>query len=230
MATRSIRNDRDRLVTIMVAPLMTCSARLPVYTLLIAAFVPPTTVWGGLSLQALAMFGLFLSGIVSAFIVAWVIRLAGGKRSQSAFMLEMPSYRAPYWKYVFSSIWQRMKSFLQRAGSIILISSVAIWFLSSYPERPEGLKEPAITYSYAGKIGHFLEPIVAPIGFDWRIATGLIPGLAAREVMVSALATVFAIEAAEDEEAQLKSLEEQVKRVWPPATGFSLLAWYVFAP
>lgn len=230
MAARSIRGDRDRLITIMVAPLMTCSARLPVYTLLIGAFVADTTVLG-FNLQGLAMFSLFVVGIISAFLVAWVTRLLGGKRSASCFMLEMPAYRAPYWKYVFTSIWMRSKAFLQRAGTLILASSIAIWILSNYPKAPEDRGDrPAITYSFAGIIGDALEPIVRPIGFDWRIAAGLIPGMAAREVMVSSLATVFAVETNDDEEAQMKSLEEHVRGAWAPATGFSLLAWYIFAP
>jgi ferrous iron transport protein B len=230
MATRSIRNERDRLLTIMIAPLMACSARLPVYTLLIGAFVPSKSAFLGFNMQALAMFALFIVGVISAFVVAWVSRITGTARSASFFMLEMPSYRAPYWRYIFVSIWHRVLSFVKRAGTIILGSSVIIWVLSTYPKPPTGSQEPAITYSYAGIIGKTLEPIVAPIGFDWRIATSLIPGLAAREVMVSALATVFAVEAAGDEALEMTSLETKIRAAWAPATGFSLLAWYVFAP
>lgn len=230
MAARTIRSDRDRLVTILVAPLMTCSARLPVYTLLVSAFVPETKVWGLVDARALTMFGLFAMGVVSAFVVAWIARIAGGKRSQSLFLLEMPSYRMPQWKYIFTSIWLRTKAFLHRAGTIILVSSIAIWILSSFPKPPAGATEPAIDYSIAGRLGHALEPLVAPIGFDWRIATGLIPGMAAREVMVSSLATVFAIEAGDNEELQANSLREKIIAAWPPATGFALIAWYIYAP
>jgi ferrous iron transport protein B len=230
MATRSIRNDRDRLLTIMVAPLMTCSARLPVYTLLIAAFVPSYAVFGLFNSQALAMLALFMIGIASAFVVALVSRIVGGRRQASPFMLEMPTYRMPHWRYIAMSVWLRILAFLQRAGTIILASSVAIWVLSTYPKPPADFDKPAIEYSLAGRLGRSLEPLVAPIGFDWRIATSLIPGLAAREVMVSSLATVFAIEAAGDEEAQAKSLTERIQSVWAPATGFALIAWYIFAP
>ncbi|MCX6116686.1 MAG: ferrous iron transport protein B [Proteobacteria bacterium] len=230
MATRSIRSERDRLVTMMVAPLITCSARLPVYTLLISAFVPVTLVWGFVDSRALTMMFLFAISLVSAFAVALVTKFFGDKKHVSTFMLELPSYRMPQWSYIGTAIWLRVKAFLQRAGTIILASSIAIWILSTYPKAPEGATEPGITYSFAGKIGTSLEPLVSPIGFDWRIATSLIPGLAAREVMVSSLATVFAVEASADEEAQAKSLEEKVKLAWPAATGFALIAWYVFAP
>ena len=230
MATRTIRNDRDRLITILVAPLMTCSARLPVYTLLVSAFVPATIVFWGIDARALTMFGLFAIAVVTAFLVAWVSRIAGGRRSQSLFLLEMPSYRMPQWKYIFTSIWLRTKAFLYRAGTIILASSVLIWVLSSFPKPPEGATDPAINYSVAGRLGHLMEPIVKPIGFDWRIATGLIPGMAAREVMVSALGTVFAVEASDNEEKQTESLKEKIIAAWPPATGFALIAWYIYAP
>lgn len=230
MATRTIRNDRDRLITILVAPLMTCSARLPVYTLLVSAFVPATVVFWGIDARALTMFGLFAVAVVTAFLVAWISRIAGGRRSQSVFLLEMPSYRMPQWRYIFTSIWLRTKAFLYRAGTIILASSILIWVLSSYPKPPEGATDPAIDYSVAGRLGHALKPLVKPIGFDWRIATGLIPGMAAREVMVSALATVFAVEASDNEETQTNSLKEKIIAAWPPATGFALIAWYIYAP
>lgn len=230
MATRTIRNDRDRLITILVAPLMTCSARLPVYTLLVSAFVPPVIVFWGIDARAVTMFGLFAVSVVSAFFVAWIARIAGGKRSQSLFLLEMPSYRMPQWKYIFTAIWLRTKAFLYRAGTIILASSVLIWVLSSFPRPPTNATDPAINYSIAGRLGHFMEPLVKPIGFDWRIATGLIPGMAAREVMVSSLATVFAVESGDNEDAQTNSLREKIMAVWPPATGFALIAWYIYAP
>jgi ferrous iron transport protein B len=229
MATRTIKNERDRLVTMMVAPLMTCSARLPVYTLLVAAFVPTSLVFGLINMQTLAMLGLFLIGIASAFAVALVTKITGSRRCSSPLMLELPSYRWPSLRYLSISVWTRVIAFLKRAGTIILASSVLIWALSTFPKAPEGFDRPAIEYSYAGRIGKAIEPLVAPIGFDWRIATSLVPGMAAREVMVSSLATVFAVEAA-DEGAQIEGLTERIKAQWPLATGLSLLAWYIFAP
>ena len=151
-------------------------------------------------------------------------------RAQSPFMLELPAYRWPHWRYVGTSIWLRVVAFLKRAGTIILGLSVALWFLSSYPKAPIGATEPAISYSAAAAIGHFLEPLVSPVGFDWRIATGLVPGFAAREVMVSSLATVFAVEQTDNEEQTAKSLSHKLVETWTPATGFALIAWYVFAP
>lgn len=230
MATRTILDDRDRLTTILVAPLITCSARLPVYTLLVSAFVPEKDGPLGINSQAWVMFGLFVAGVLSAFAAAFVIKLFGKRGIQTPFMLELPAYRWPHWRYVGTSMWLRVVSFLQRAGTVILGLSVAIWFLSSYPKPPKDADQPAIHYSAAAQIGHFIEPIVRPVGFDWRIATGLVPGFAAREVMVSALATVFAVEQSDNEEATALSLGQKLTQVWTPATGFALIAWYIFAP
>jgi ferrous iron transport protein B len=230
MATRTIRDDRDRLTTIMVAPLITCSARLPVYTLLISAFVPPVAGAFGISLQAWVMLALFVVGVLSVFAAASVTCLLSRGRGQSPFMLELPAYRWPHWRYVATSLWQRVLAFLRRAGTIILGLSVVLWVLSTYPRPPEGATDPAINYSAAARIGHFLEPLVRPVGFDWRIATGLVPGFAAREVMVSSLATVFAVEQSGDDDQTTKSLSGKLQTTWAPASGFSLLAWYVFAP
>ena len=230
MATRTIRDDRDRLTTIMVAPLITCSARLPVYTLLISAFIPDKAGAFGINHQAWAMFGLFVAGVVSAFLAALIIKLFGKRGGHTPFMLELPAYRWPHWRYVGTAMWLRVISFLQRAGTIILGLSIAIWLLSTYPSPPKDATEPPIHYSAAARIGHFIEPLVAPVGFDWRIATGLVPGFAAREVMVSSLATVFAVEASDNEEAVATSLGQKLANVWSPATGFALIAWYVYAP
>jgi ferrous iron transport protein B len=230
MATRTIRDDRDRLTTIMVAPLITCSARLPVYTLLVAAFVPSSAGALGINLQAWVMLGLFVAGVASAFAAASISKLLGKRGPASAFMLELPAYRWPHWRYVATSLWLRVVAFLERAGTIILGLSIALWFLSSYPRPPEGATNPAIYYSAAARIGHFIEPVVRPVGFDWRIATGLVPGFAAREVMVSSLATVFAVEASDDEEKANKSLTEKLQHTWSPATAYALIAWYIFAP
>lgn len=230
MATRTIRDDRDRLTTIMVAPLITCSARLPVYTLLVSAFVADEVGALGINQQAWVMFLLFVAGVASAFAAALVIKLLGKRGGPTPFMLELPAYRWPHWRYVGTAMWLRVVSFLQRAGTIILGLSVAIWLLSTFPKPPVDAAEPAIHYSAAARIGHFIEPIVRPVGFDWRIATGLVPGFAAREVMVSSLATVFAVEQSDDEEATATSLGQKLAKVWTPATGFALIAWYIFAP
>ena len=230
MATRTIRDDRDRLTTIMVAPLITCSARLPVYTLLVSAFVANQPGVFGINQQAWVMFGLFIAGVASAFIAALVIKLLGKRGGPTPFMLELPAYRWPHWRYVGTAMWLRVISFLQRAGTIILGLSIAIWLLSTFPKPPTDATEPAIHYSAAARIGHLIEPIVRPVGFDWRIATGLVPGFAAREVMVSSLATVFAVEQSDDEEATATSLSQKLTKVWSPATGFALIAWYIYAP
>ncbi|MEI6833835.1 MAG: ferrous iron transporter B [bacterium] len=230
MATRTIRDERDRITTILVAPLITCSARLPVYTLLVSAFVSADTAWFGIKTQAWVMFGLFLAGVASAFIAASVSQLLGRRKQQTAFMLELPSYRWPHWRYVGMALWHRALAFIQRAGTVILGLSVCLWFLSNYPKPPANPTEPAIHYSAAATIGRALEPLVRPIGFDWRIATGLVPGLAAREVMVSSLATVFAVEMTDDESGSEKSLKDKLRQTWPPATAFALIAWYIFAP
>lgn len=230
MATRTIRDDRDRLTTIMVAPLIPCSARLPVYTLLISAFVPPVVGNFGISLQAWVMLGLFITGVASTFAAASITKLLSRGRGQSPFMLELPAYRWPHWRYVAKALWQRVMAFIKRAGTLILTLSIVLWVLSTYPRAPEGATEPAINYSAAAKIGHFLEPLVTPVGFDWRIATGLVPGFAAREVMVSSLATVFAVEQSGDEDQTANSLASKLQTAWQPATGFALLAWYIFAP
>jgi len=228
MAARTIRNPRDRLLTIMISPLMTCSARLPVYVLLIGAFIPNTKLFGLFQLQGLTMFGLFLVAILSAMAVAFVLKSVALPGGRSPFLLDLPTYKLPQARYLLINLWQRAKAFLKRAGTLILGISMTLWVLATYPKPPEGAEEPAINYSLAGRIGHAIEPLVRPIGFDWRISTGLIPGFAAREVMVGALGTVFAVEDAEESGASL--LQGQIKAAWGLPTGLSLLAWYVFAP
>ncbi|MCC7440712.1 MAG: ferrous iron transport protein B [Bdellovibrionales bacterium] len=229
MATRTIENRRERMATMMVAPLMTCSARLPVYALLIAAFIPNRKVLGPFGLQGLTMFGLYALGVVSAMAVAWTLRLTALKGPQPHLLLELPTYKLPAWRNVLMGLAQRSWMFVRRAGTIILSLSIVIWFLASYPKSPEGAPGPAIQYSYAGRIGHAVEPVFRPIGFDWRISTGLIPGFAAREVMVGALATVYAVEA-EDEEKLQTALGDRLAGSWSLATALALLIWYVFAP
>ncbi len=225
MATRSIQDPRERLATILVAPLMTCSARLPVYTLLIAAFIPQQSV-GLFNLQGLVLFALYVAGIVSALIVAFVMKGLQRDRSEHALMMELPSYRLPNPRDVAIGLWERTVIFIRRVGTIILSLTILLWFLSSYPAPPADAALPAIEYSLAGKIGHWLQPLFAPIGFNWQICIALIPGLAAREVAVSALGTVYAL-SGEGFEGTLESL---IAQQWTLPTALSLLAWYVFAP
>ncbi len=228
MAARTIAHPLDRLVTILIAPLMTCSARLPVYVLLIAAFVPATTVWGGIGLQGLVMFGLYATGIVGALAVAGVLRLTLLRGDRQPLLMELPSYKWPNPANVLLGLWERAKIFMRRIGTIILSVLVILWFLSTFPAAPEGATEPAIYYSFAGLIGRTLEPLLAPIGFNWQIAIALVPGLAAREVAVAALGTVYALSG--DEGAVTEALTTTLAQSWTLATALSLLAWYVFAP
>lgn len=228
MATRTIAHPLDRLVTILIAPLMTCSARLPVYVLLIAAFIPNKTVWGGVGLQGLVMFGLYATGIVGALAVAVVLRLTLLKGTSQPLLMELPSYKWPNAANVLLGLWERTKIFMRRIGTIILSVMVILWFLSTFPAPPAGATEPAIYYSFAGLIGRGLEPLLAPLGFNWQIAIALVPGLAAREVAVAALGTVYALSG--DEAAVTESLATTLAQDWTLATALALLAWYVFAP
>jgi ferrous iron transport protein B len=227
MAARVIDAKRDRLTTIMIAPLMTCSARIPVYTLIIGAFIPNQKVWGFLNLQGLVMFGMYLAGIVSALIVSFVIRKIFWRGAVEPFMMELPTYKMPDLKSVGFNLWLRAKIFMQRAARIILPLMVLIWVLSTFPYPPEGATGPAIDYSFAGMIGHALEPLFAPIGFNWQMVIALVPGMAAREVAVAALGTVYAVG---DPEAAGSLLGATLLTHWSLATGLSFLAWYVFAP
>ena len=228
MATRTITHWRDRLVTIMIAPLMTCSARLPVYALLISAFIPSRTVGGVFNLQGLVMFGLYLGGILSAMAVAGVFMLWRGHARPTPLIMELPTYRWPSARNLVRGLYERAAIFVKRVGGILLALMILLWFLSSYPGAPDGATGPAIQYSFAGTIGHWLEPLVAPIGFNWQIAIALVPGMAAREVAVGALGTVYALSATGgDTEAQLGGL---IAQSWSLATALSLLVWYVFAP
>ncbi|EHH68743.1 ferrous iron transporter B [Gluconobacter morbifer] len=227
MAARTIQNPRDRLVTILIAPLMTCSARLPVYTLLIGAFVPHRRVFGFLGLQGLVLFGLYAVAIISGVIAARIMT-RGVKSEEHPLLLELPPYRRPNLRSLALGLWQRATMFLSRVGTIIVSLNVLLWALSSFPLPPAGAKGAAIDYSLAGRIGHLMEPVFAPIGFNWQICVSLIPGLAAREVAVSALATVYAIGATDDGAAE--KLLPLLSTQWSMATAFSLLAWYVYAP
>ncbi|MEL0027558.1 MAG: ferrous iron transporter B [Perlucidibaca sp.] len=228
MATRSISDPRDRLVTILVAPLMTCSARLPVYTLLIGAFIPSQTVWGLFNLQGIVLFGLYFGGVASALLVATVFKLFQRDRSEHALLLELPSYRLPDWKSVAIGLYERGTIFIRRVGGIILAVTVLLWFLASFPAPPADATLPAIDYSLAGIMGHWLSMIFAPIGFNWEISIALIPGMAAREVVVAALGTVYAMSGNDDMIAS--QLGGMIGQQWPLATGLSLLVWFIFAP
>ncbi|WP_292934785.1 ferrous iron transport protein B [Noviherbaspirillum sp.] len=227
MATRTIQNPRDRLATIMIAPLMTCSARLPVYALIIGAFIPNRTI-GIFNLQGLVLFALYLAGIVSAMAVAYVFKSTFGKGRYTPLMLELPNYHWPNLRNLAIGLWERAKIFVTRVGTIILAIMILLWFLSSFPAPPEGAVGPAIQYSLAGKLGQSLQVLFAPIGFNWQIAIALIPGLAAREVAVGALGTVYALSASGEELAT--ALTPMIAATWSLPTALSLLAWYVFAP
>jgi ferrous iron transport protein B len=209
---------------------MTCSARLPVYALLIAAFVPSRTVAGWFNLQGLVLFTLYLAGIVAALALAWAYRLSGGGAGArpTPLIMELPAYRWPSLRQLAFGLWERARIFLQRVGGIILAVMILLWFLSSYPAAPEGATQPAILYSWAGQLGLLLEKVLAPAGFNWQIAISLVPGMAAREVAVGALGTVYALSASGEDVAQ--QLEPLLAHSWSLATALALLAWYVFAP
>lgn len=226
MATRSITHWRDRLITIMIAPLMTCSARLPVYALLIGAFVPERQLWGVVNLQGLVLLGLYMGGILAAMAVAAVTMLWRSQKRPTPLIMELPAYRWPNLRSLAHGLYDRAAGFIKRVGSIILALMVVLWFLASYPTAPDGVS--AIQYSYAGRLGHWLEALVEPIGFNWQIAIALVPGMAAREVAVGALATVYALSANGDNVAE--QLAPMIGQTWSLATALSLLVWYIFAP
>ncbi len=229
MATRSISNSRDRMVTILIAPMMTCSARLPVYALLISAFIPEKKLWAGVDLQGLVLFSLYLAGILGAMIVAWILkRFTSEQFRMNALMMELPSYHLPRIGNLAISLWQRAEIFLHRVGGIILVMTIALWVLSSFPFPPEGATGSPIQYSFAGMMGQALAHVFSPIGFNWQISIALVPGMAAREVVVSSLATVYALASSSADAAD--ALIPLISSSWSLATALSLLAWFVFAP
>ncbi|WP_312328516.1 ferrous iron transporter B [Stenotrophomonas sp.] len=229
MATRSIQDPRDRLATILVAPLMTCSARLPVYALLIGAFIPQKTLWGFVSQQGLILFGLYVAGILSALAMSWVMKKWRRDKSEHPLMLELPSYRIPHPRDLAVGLYERGMIFLKRVGGIILSLTILLWVLLSFPGAPENATMPAIDYSFAGQIGHAMAVFFAPLGFNWQICIALIPGMGAREVAVSSLATIYALSAADDD-AAIQALTPVVANGWSLATGLSLLVWFIYAP
>ncbi len=228
MAARTIAHPRDRLTTILVAPLMTCSARLPVYTLIIAAFIPSETVWGGIGLQGLVMFTLYIAGIVSALAVAAVLKRTVTRGQPQALLMELPKYQIPGLRDLALGLWERARIFLVRVGKIILTVMVVLWGLASFPAPPPGATDPAIFYSFAGQIGQALHTVFAPIGFNWEISIALVPGMAAREVAVAALGTVYALSGPDG--AVVESLAATLRTAWSLPTALAFLAWYVFAP
>src|SRR6202163_4155624 len=228
MATRVIDNRRDRLTTILIAPLMTCSARIPVYTLIISAFIPAEHIWGVVSLQGLVMFGLYAAGIASALGVSFLAKhFLWQEHETPPFMLELPDYKLPRPRAIAMGLYTRAKMFLHRAGTTIFSMMVLIWFLASFPRPPEGATDPAIDYSLAAMIGHALEPVLAPVGFNWQINVALIPGMAAREVAVASLGTVYAIEGGKEATEQIG---QALASKWSLATALTVLVWYIFAP
>jgi ferrous iron transport protein B len=220
MSARTIENENDRLTTILVAPLMTCSARLPVYTLIIAAFIPPTAV-GLFNLQGLVMFGLYIAGVISAVVVAALLKRTLTQGRPQPLLMEMPTYKLPDPRDFFINLWMRGWAFLKRAGMYIFVISVILWFLSSYPSSASGIRE-----TYAGMLGSWLEPLLAPIGFNLEIAIALVPGFAAREVAVGALGTVYAVQG----DGEGAGLAQALQSAWSLPTALAFLAWYVFAP
>ena len=227
MATRSIPDPRDRLATIMVAPLMTCSARLPVYALLIGAFIPREKI-GVFNLQGLVLFSLYAAGIASALVVSWVMKKWRRDTAEHVLLLELPAYRMPHVRDLLIGLWERVWIFLKRVGGIILALTILLWVLLSFPAAPEGAAS-AIEYSFAGRIGYAMTAVFAPLGFNWQICIALIPGLAAREVAVSSLATVYALQAADDA-AATDALTPIISSDWSLATALSLLVWFIYAP
>jgi len=228
MATRVIDSKRDRLTTILVAPLMTCSARIPVYTLIISAFIPDRPMWGFIGLQGLVMFGLYAAGIASALAISFIANhFFWRDNATPPFMLELPDYKMPQLRSVAIGLYTRAMMFLKRAGTTIFSMMVLIWFLASFPRPPEGAEGPAIDYSLAAIIGKWLEPLTAPVGFNWQINVALIPGMAAREVAVASLGTVYAIEGGKEAAEQIG---QALANKWSLATALALLAWFVFAP
>jgi ferrous iron transport protein B len=228
MATRTIPHRRDRLATILLAPMMTCSARLPVYALIISAFIPHRSV-GPFNLQGLVLFTLYLSGILGAVLVALIMRRASTGSNHPPLLMELPEYHWPTLRNLLTGLWVRTQIFLTRVGTIILALMVLMWFLASYPQPPAGATGPAIRYSFAGMLGSGLETIFKPLGFNWQISVALVPGLAAREVVVGALGTVYSLAGGSGSNVE-SALRPMIASGWSLATALSLLAWYVFAP
>jgi ferrous iron transport protein B len=223
MAARTIENRRDRLATIFIAPLMTCSARLPVYTLLIGAFIPAQPLLGHfLGLQAACLLSLYFLGFLAAIFTVAVLKSSILKSDPMPFLMEIPPYRLPTFQTVFFLMWDRTRMFLRRAGTVILVVSILVWCLLAFPRHPMG---DDLRHSYAGEIGTFLEPVLKPLGFDWRIGVGLISAQAAREVIISTLATTYQV----GDPGEDNTLRAAIQTHMTPLTGLSLLGWFAFA-
>jgi ferrous iron transport protein B len=229
MATRSIMDQKERLATILIAPLMTCSARLPVYTLIIGAFIPAQSVGGMIGLQGLVLFVLYIAGIIGAMLAAAAIQRFVTMSRGGSFLIEMPRYQLPRVGDILIGLWQRAWIFLKRAGTIIFVATIILWVLLSFPKVPAGSQESQVEYSVAGRIASGLEPLVEPIGFNHDIALAIIPAMAAREVAVAALGTAYAIDASDEEQAA-SNLGPKLSANWSLATALAFLAWFVFAP
>lgn len=227
MATRTISDEKDRLTTILIAPLMTCSARLPVYTIIIGAFIPDRAVAPGVGLQGLILLGLYLSGIVGAFVAALVLRQTVTKGHSSGFMMEMPRYQMPRLSDIAIGLWSRAWIFVKRAGTIIALTTIILWALLSFPRAPDGQSQ--VDHSIAGRIASGIEVVVKPIGFNHDIALALLPAMAAREVAVSAIGTVYAVDDAEDAAGE-RTIVENLQLRWSLPTALAFLMWFVFAP
>lgn len=237
MAARTIENRKDRLVTILIAPLMSCSARLPVYALMIGAFIPARRVWGIFTLPALTLLALYLLGFLIALAMGAVFKKTLLRGETPTFLMELPPYRKPSLRTVLFFVWSQARTFLVRAGTVILAISICIWFLTAYPKLPEASPTEQLRHSFAGRIGHAVEPVIRPLGFDWKIGIGLLSAMAAREVFVATMGTVYSV-AEEDEHAGERSLRRQMLadvdprtgfRVWSPLVAISLLVYFVLA-
>ena len=233
MATRTIEDEKDRLTTILIAPLMTCSARLPVYTVVISAMIPNTPVLPLIGLQGVVLFALYILGIAGAFVAALVLRRTVTKGASSGFMMEMPKYQLPRVRDVALGLWSRASAFLRRAGTIILSTTVVLWLLLSYPQPPEGSTVTQVDYSVAGRIANGLAVVTKPIGFDRDITLALIPAIAAREIAVAALGTVYAVDAPQakaGEPGADRAIGKALQKRWSLPTALAFLMWFVFAP
>ena len=227
MSTRTIEDEKDRLTTILIAPLMTCSARLPVYTLVIGAMIPNVRVLSFVGLQGLVMLGLYIMGVAGAFVVALVLRRTVTKGASSGFMMEMPKYQLPSVRDLAIGLWSRAEIFLKRAGTTIAFTTIVLWAMLSFPQVPKGSAVSQVNYSVAGRIANTIEPVFRPIGFNRDIVLALIPAMAAREVSVAALGTVYAIDSSSDDESKMA---QTLKKRWSLATALAFLMWFVFAP
>ena len=218
MATRTIENPKDRLATMLVAPLMSCSARLPVYTLLIAAFIPHTTVLGVFSLAGITLFSMYFLGLVAALLMAWLFKKTLLKGPPPVFIMELPPYKIPSLKSILMHMWERSLLFLKKAGTIILGVSIVLWFLATYPKLENVTPSEQLEHSFVGRAGQLIEPLIRPLGFDWKVGIGLVSSLLQREVFVSTMGTIYNIQNADESDGSV-SLKEQMQADRDPVSG-----------